>query len=513
MARRGGSGGAVVLVVFLVFFILLSMGLGVSTYMGFSQDDSKAKDNKKLTDEKKQLEADRDWYRFQALQYRAYMGQLSGPEFATLATLRENFDKGSLGGNQKEEEKTAVKTVVAALDNDGKLGLDAQKHPKTNYEELIAAQKTRAEKAEGLNKDLQAKDQAQLATINQLTNDKNNIENDYKAKFAEYRASSEKQLKDYLGQIETLKTEKAALGGELDKLRVAVAEERRLLDEDKKKKDQEYANLQRRLAVKEQAILDLRKELGREVPVEMKMDWRIVNIDSRGETAHINLGSADKVQPQLTFRVHGVGPDGRPLPKDKANVEVLNVVGAHLSQVKINYVTTPRENPRHDPRHDPVLKDDILINPSWNPNLKKHVAIAGVIDLNGNGRDDTEQFVRALEKQNVVVDAYLDLRKDFEIKGPGITVQTDFLILGDKPEAVLGSQGREEEIKKKISDKMEELRSQAKQNGVPVKGLRQYLDEIGFRMPGNAEVKKPVLELKGELPKKDPGLPPPVPDK
>jgi hypothetical protein len=236
------------------------------------------------------------------------------------------------------------------------------------------------------------------------------------------------------------------------------------------------------------------------------MDWKVVRIDSRGETAYINLGSADKVQPQLTFRVHGVGGDGRPLPKDKAMVEVINVLGEHLSQAKINYVTLPREKPRHDPRHDPVVTGDVLINPSWDPNQKKHVALAGVVDLTGDGRDDTASFVRALERQNVVVDAYLDLRKDFTIKGPGITVNTDYLILGEEPAEVLGAQGRDAEIKQKISEGMKAIRKQAESNGVKVIGLRRYLDEIGYRIPGNPDEKKPVIDYKG-----DGGLPPPVP--
>jgi hypothetical protein len=134
------------------------------------------------------------------------------------------------------------------------------------------------------------------------------------------------------------------------------------------------------------------------------------------------------------------------------------------------------------------------------------VAIAGVVDLTGDGRDYTEQFVRALERQNVVVDAYLDLRKDFAIKGPGITVNTDYLVLGEEPTEVLGAQGREAEIKAKISEAMKKIRRDAAENGVKVVGLRHYLEEIGYRIPGNPDEKKPVVEYKG-----DGGLPPQVP--
>src|SRR5215470_5308019 len=100
MARRGSVGsavGTIVLVMFLVFFILLSIGLGVTTYLGFQQDEGKANENKKLATENKQLTSDMEWYRFQALLYRAYMGQAQNPKvFETLTTEREKFDGGRL---------------------------------------------------------------------------------------------------------------------------------------------------------------------------------------------------------------------------------------------------------------------------------------------------------------------------------------------------------------------------------------------------------------------------------
>jgi hypothetical protein len=55
---------------------------------------------------------------------------------------------------------------------------------------------------------------------------------------------------------------------------------------------------------------------------------------------------------------------------------------------------------------------------------------------------------------------------------------------------------------------MEDMQKDAKENGVRVRTLRQYLDEIGYRIPGNVENRPATLNLnKGE-----PGsLPPPVP--
>jgi hypothetical protein len=509
MARRGGGSnavGTIVLVLFLVFFILLSISLGVTTYLGFAQDDSKDKDLKKQKDALAAMEKQRDWYRFQALLYRSYMG---GPpaqnlNLETLGSARKNYDDNVLGA--KEDDREEVKAVVQTLDTT--FGWDTtQKRPKKTYEALLTEEKTKAETAATQSKTISNEKENEKAQVKDLQGQLAKAQQDYKNALDAVTNRAKADLMKVTQENDDLKAETMKITDRLVALEKSVDDDRRAKEKVLKEKDKEIAELRSLVAVKDQANQELRKELRGDVPAVAKTDWRVVRIDARGETAYINLGSADKVQPQLTFRVHGLGTDGRPLPKDKATVEVLDVLGDHLSQVKINYVTTPKERPRHDPRHDPVVTGDVLINPSWNPNLKKHVAIAGIVDLTGSGRDDTESFVRALERQNVAVDAYLDLRKDFTIKGPGITVNTDYLILGEEPVEVLGAQGRDAEIKQKISEAMKAIRKQAEANGVKVIGLRRYLDEIGYRIPGNPEAKKPVIDYKGD----GSGLPPQVP--
>lgn len=75
-----------------------------------------------------------------------------------------------------------------------------------------------------------------------------------------------------------------------------------------------------------------------EAPTSMRSDWKITRMDARGGNPYINLGSADLVKPQLTFSIHGVGTDGRPNPQSKGTLEVVNVIGDHLSQTRISSV-------------------------------------------------------------------------------------------------------------------------------------------------------------------------------
>ncbi len=532
MARRGGGGGggcgsAVVMMVFLIFFILLSIGLGVSTYLGFSQDDDKAGKLKKKEQEFADMEKEAEWNKFQAQTYRVAMGQKQGIDEAKLADMRDRFEKGTLiPPVTKKEEAGEVKTLITTLNSKQRLDWDeAQKRWKLTYEELLAAERKKTEQAVAASNNFQTQQEEAKKRADKADEDLRETKDAHVKAYLALEEKSKEDLKSYLTKIAELEKQKDELSAQVS-ARVTANEGEKLLQAKKEKEKEEViAGLRKQLAVKSDQLDNLKRELGRDVPVEIQLEWRVSQIDARGETAYINLGSADKVQPLLTFRVHGIGPDGRPNPKDKATLEVVRVLGDHLSQAKILYVTTPRENPRHDPTHNPVVKGDVIINPSWNPNQKKHIALAGVVDLTGSGRDETAAFVRSLEKQGIVVDSYLDLRKDFTIKGPGITVQTDYLILGERPQDILGvAQGPGKDIKDKIDAGMLEMQKQAKDNGVRIKGLRQFLEEIGYRIPGNTESKAPSIDLRGggeqppQVPKDpmmkdDKPLPPPPADK
>ena len=85
------------LVITLVFFILATIGLGVATYFGYSEQE--AKDKAKADAEKKlgDMTAERDWYKFQWNLARRYMGVPVPAETATepvaLANAREKLSR------------------------------------------------------------------------------------------------------------------------------------------------------------------------------------------------------------------------------------------------------------------------------------------------------------------------------------------------------------------------------------------------------------------------------------
>src|SRR5262249_39041165 len=119
------------------------------------------------------------------------------------------------------------------------------------------------------------------------------------------------------------------------------------------KKELNFAN---KRIEEQKSTIEAKEAKSREAPPNMRTDWKITSMDRRGTNPYINLGSADNVKPQLTFTIHGVGLDGRPILQAKGTLEVVNVTGPHLSQARITGVK--------DANRDPILEGDILYNPS-----------------------------------------------------------------------------------------------------------------------------------------------------
>jgi hypothetical protein len=503
---------SMVLIFFLVFSILLNLGLGVATYFGFQHDDALKVKNKELEKNKTLLTDDREWYQFQALAFRAYMGQLTKPEdFTKLNDGRDKFERNQLGKDVKDRDEVAA-LIKTALETDRKLRTDPV--AKQNYEALLDAERKRNEALVAQNLQLKAdKDKAEQR--------KKQAEDDLAKEIAKNTEELAKFQKDSNAKLDDYFKVVQARADELDKQNKLMNEQKLADDTDKKKIEQRLAIanqkielLNQRLAQKDVRIATLEKDLGKDVAGEIKLDNKIVNIDKNGTTAYINLGSADKVNSGLTFRVHGIGEDGRAKPRDKAYVEVLNVVDAHLSQVRVLYDYDERKEPRpqrHNPRVDPVVKGDVIFNPTWDPYTPKHVALAGAVDLIGDGKDRTQEFIRSLERQNVIVDAYLDTT-DFTIKGPGISVNTDLLIITPLSRALTDARGADAELKNKMVDAVNKMRRQADDNGVKKRGLRQYLEEIGYRVPkGLSDEGADYPALKAPAADVVPPPPPPAP--
>jgi hypothetical protein len=458
------------LVITLVFFILATLGLGVSTYFGFADQETKEKLAKDAEAKKTNIEKDRDWYRFQAEQYRAYMGETQNLNLGDLNTRREQYMTGSLG-SKATDKQDVDKVIKDKLDKE--LGWNKQENkPAKTFQDLLAEKDKQYDQlkatADGLKKALDG-EKKKVEEADALAKE---AQKNLDTKLAEQSKKNTEDLSTDRKTIDDLRAEITRLGTEIETLKKKDVADKDALTKQIKERDQRMAKMKELLDARNSELAQVRLK-STEAPPSMRTDWRIVRMDRRGTNPYINLGSADKVKPQLTFSIHGVTTEGRPISEAKGTLEVVNVIGEHLSQTRITSVK--------DQNRDPILEGDVLYNPSWNPTIKKHVALAGIIDLTGDGRDSLYEFMRNLDRQNIVVDAYLD-PKDYQVKGK-VTVRTDYLIIGESVEFQASGREKSTEASKRLDKGIQEMKGQANANGVAIKSLSQYLEMIGYRLP------------------------------
>ncbi|HZU36263.1 MAG TPA: hypothetical protein VFA18_10155 [Gemmataceae bacterium] len=452
------------LIVSLVIFVLLAIVLGVTTYTGYNGQAQLDAAKKKAEDDLKNVKADRDKIQLDEALYRLAagsgdakdteaVGALKGPhepDFkASIARLKQN-------GLTWQDDKNAFDTTYAAQLK----SLKSQVEDLTS--QLAKARKDSADRVASLEADLKAARDGQ----NKLKADLDDVENGYKtlatkreAEFAKFNQQLA-QLREQIRQDNKLARDtKEDYEGKLTRLNNLNSDLRRSYDRISEQ-------------VKPVSILDYAKPLG-----------RVVAISPNGDNVYIDLGSSDSVHPRLTFSIFGSG-EYRSDRSPKATIEVLAVLQSHLSRAHVTWT--------RDPGRDPLLKGDQLYNPAWSPNMKTHVAIAGLLNLTGQEHPelgdairDQDQFLRTAPREHLIVDAYEDVREG-TIKGE-ITFQTTILVRGDAttfdPNSALVTGVPEVDRKNKLNELRSKMLETAKLKGVQIIPARQFLALIGYQLP------------------------------
>jgi hypothetical protein len=485
------------LIIFLVFFILTTIGAGFFGYQGFMADEGKDKKVKAAEDKIAATEQDRDFYQYQALLYRRLMGQEKASAKSDLDKMDTAFLSTDRSGWTNHKDRKEVEDVRdAVLKRLGKVAPDKEVK---NYEQALTLQGQAADDAKKAIKPYVDQKEVGTKAADEskalLEDAKVQYDKDLKALTAKLKEDQQKEL----DEKEKLKKELQAEVAKNEEVKTNLAKQQRQAAKD--------------VADREKRITDLAKDLGeaqRELE-KLKVNTRDVEVpdlqvravgrvvDRRGDAVFINLGSIQKMTPQMTFSIHALGSDGQPLPASKGSLEVTQVFEAG-SQAKVLIERN---------KNDPIQQGDAIVNPNWNPDRKRHVAIAGLVDLTGEGRNQVREFRQLLERQNVVVDAYLEPAGNNWTalpEGKSITRETNYLIVGDElPES-------KDPMNQTVAIQKTPLFQQARQRGVFIVSLQNYLDMIGYQPPRSlsdaATVRPPIVAL----PDKPPMAPPP-PDK
>ena len=157
----------------------------------------------------------------------------------------------------------------------------------------------------------------------------------------------------------------------------------------------------------------------------------------------------------------------------KATIEVVEVLGPNLSRARVT--------DEYDRIRDGILSGDLLYNAVWRKGQTDHIALIGIFDINGDGSDDIAQVVRELRQMGIVVDAWFDLAT---LKWVGrVDDRTRYLVEGYTP--TIGPNDPNRATKVRMVGAMKAAKDEAKNKGVPLVNFRDFFGRMGYKVRGD----------------------------
>ncbi|MEE8450992.1 MAG: hypothetical protein V3R99_03725, partial [Thermoguttaceae bacterium] len=196
-------------------------------------------------------------------------------------------------------------------------------------------------------------------------------------------------------------------------------------------------------------------------------DGKITWVDQNG-TVWIDLGRADSLSRQVTFSVYPMDTTNLTRGGKKASIEVTQILGAHTAEARI----------LEDSVSDPILVGDKIHTPIWSAGETKRFALAGFIDIDGDGKSDQSKVRNLITSNGGLVDCETN-EKTGEIRG-AMTVNTRYLVYGEEPDvqskAGLNA-GAVEAAVKAFSD----MDAEAKRLGIQKITVADLLQNMGYK--------------------------------
>ncbi|MBE3132712.1 MAG: hypothetical protein IMZ55_04510 [Acidobacteria bacterium] len=247
---------------------------------------------------------------------------------------------------------------------------------------------------------------------------------------------------------------------EMQRITDRLIAERGTWAKERDKLSREVLTLQNNLKEMAQEIAAFRK-----VPTETGVDGHIVSIAEQGQTlvAYGDLGKKDGVLLGMTFSIFSPSELGKTLPKPKAQCRIVKIMD-NSCELRIYEIQ----------RDSPVVIGDVLHNPVYDRSRRMRFVLVGKMDIDGDGLDDSEQLKALIQ--------------DFGGKtDPALTVQADFLIVGEEPTVVAppaADASPQERVKyeehRKAFIQYTEAKARAENFSIPVLSLNPFLGLVGI---------------------------------
>jgi hypothetical protein len=529
MARKKSSGSNIGLILTLIFFVLATFITGTVAYFGYDEVEglkAKAEQAKKA-----QLAAEAQYKeeRVRKVLLRIALGvedkedrQLLVQELDPLRiTVKNEYDrvKSGLDGkadlvtdpkdNQKKSpfywpllSMSASDLKNIATDADGApkdptaLAADPATGPMYTVPGVINIFKAQAIAAEGKRREAEEKLAAAEKQVASTSSNKTEIEKKFLDNIDQLKKDDKAKHDKLAAEVKALQLKHAQDAN--DAIKRAADAAKVVLN-----KDDELKGLEDKVR---KLDLRLKTQIATTNPSAARVD--LLNLEEKkgeiirkdeGGFVIINIGSAKKLKPQVTFLVVAADVswlalqekeksldrntyrlDRQPYeenPYVKAGIEVVEILGPDRARAKIVFENEPIRNP--------VQVRDQIFNVAWQPAEEIRIAFAGIIDLDGDGLDNNEEFLRMLERQGVIVDEYMKMKplKFVKRDDKGMSLQTRYLVIAPDPR--FDALGKKSEQMEKILKEMNDIKTRAGEMGVQVIEARKFLAMIGFKLPRN----------------------------
>jgi hypothetical protein len=422
MAARENQG----LQIALIIFVILTIILIVSTYMFFSSYQKVNEANKALVADNtsKDTAARAANEESTALKNMIGAGATDKAAEAEARTKKdmEAYGKGIPEANRNYrflvehlggELKTA-NTRIAELTGQNTSLAEKIKSDEAAKAAEIAKYKETLEKTAA---DLKAEREKFTQDRDTITNDKTELVK----KFDSKRKEHEELTRKTSAQIAVLNEDKSKLRGTLD----------RINDE------------------------KLRTEKANEVP-----DGRVTWVSQAQRVVWINLGTGDGLRRQISFSVFDREDSNPREGTQKGKIEVVRLMQNHMSEARII----------DDNVSNPIMPGDPIFSPTWEPGRAEHFALAGFMDIDGDGSDDRQRVRDLISMNGGVIDA-----ETTEAGKTGkMTINTKYMVLGEQPKA--GADGKTDAIAAYT-----EMYDEAKNYGVKTMPVGEFLNYMGYK--------------------------------
>ena len=413
----------------LIIFVLISIALGVTTYMYYKQVDEIIMTRENAL---KELTVSQNLV-IQKDDEIANLKQLIGYPDIALANIKEKFDKYVKEVAPGQEKPTYI-SIIEGFQNKEK-GLNEQ----------IAQLKRDVDDMKGKYAVREGSKEKVIAEANE-----------------KFRAANARKDELDRNHKDLIAKRDQGLQGNFAKLESSI----KSLEKDVKKNKENVEKAQAVTDEKQKDIARLTDALDKTIrPVMDRPQGKLIYLNPAGSMGLIDLGKADGVTRGLSFTVYeplNISEQGK-----KGYVEVISVTDQRRAEVRIF----------NDDESNPIALDDVLYSPTWAPGFKERFALIGTMDIDGDGGNDLEQVLRLITRNGGVVEAY---QKDDGSQEGRISQNVTYVVEGTAPD---------DNSPELVLTNYTNMKNAVKKLRIKTITLHELLRKMGYRPPSDMQNK------------------------